>query len=235
MVVSKPNNWARQLGKQWITKHEKHATEKRKKARVYRKYEYAELESFKQNTSSGRMRLESFEKALRYLFEHSNVRLGYLQKRLLDIITIALLMKFFENDLIDNLKFLRKKYIIDELNNTVAIILPRRSGKTEGSALIIAAIVVSQPKGNCIMYNLTATQSKEFLQSVIKHLMVFKESTEFGWDLVRRDLRQLIEIKTYKYGTLNSVKSYAAALKGDGKIGSWTYERLRVSRWVATT
>lgn len=32
-------------------------------------------------------------------------------------------------------------------------------------------------------------------------------------------MRQLIEIRTFKYGTLNSVKSYAAALKGDGKIG----------------
>jgi hypothetical protein len=170
--MPKANSWSHRLGKEWVAKYEKRVSEKRKKARVYRKHEYSELESFKQTTSSGRMRLESFENALRYLFEHSGVRLGYMQKRLVDVITIALLIKFFENDLVDNLKFLRKKYLIEELNDTVAIIFPRRSGKTEGSAIIIAAIVVSQPKGNCIMYNLTATQAKEFLQSVIKHLMV---------------------------------------------------------------
>jgi hypothetical protein len=43
---------------------------------------------------------------------------------------------------------------------------------------------------------------------------------------VRRDLRQLIEIRTVKYGTLNSVKSYAAALKGDGKISSCSMKDL---------
>jgi hypothetical protein len=166
------NSWSGRLGDAWVAKYEKRQADRCKKAKVYRKHEYSDLPSYKQTTSSGRMRLESFENALRYLFEHSGVRLGYMQKRLVDVITIALLIKFFENDLVDNLKFLRKKYLIEELNDTVAIIFPRRSGKTEGSAIIIAAIVVSQPKGNCIMYNLTATQAKEFLQSVIKHLMV---------------------------------------------------------------
>jgi hypothetical protein len=170
------HSWAGKLGKGLVDKHKKRLDDRLKRAKVHRKYEYSLMESYNQHMCSGRMRLESFENALRYLFEHSGVRLGYMQKRLVDVITIALLIKFIENDLVDNLKFLRKKYKIDELNDTVAIIFPRRSGKTEGSAILIAAIVVSQPKGNCIMYNLTATQAKEFLQSVIKHLMVLFHS-----------------------------------------------------------
>lgn len=167
------HSWAGKLGRGLVDKHTKRVNDRKKRAKVHRKYEYSLMESYNQHMSSGRMRLESFENALRYLFEHSGVRLGYMQKRLVDVITIALLMKFFENDLVENLKFLRKRYKIDELNDTVAIIFPRRSGKTEGSAILIAAIVVSQPNGNCIMYNLTATQAKEFLQSVMQHLMVF--------------------------------------------------------------
>ena len=165
--------WADSLGNKLVEKVERKNQEKKKRATVHRKYKYSSLESYKKYTSSGRMRLERFERAFRYLFENSDTRLGCYQKRLVDVITIALLSKIFQDDLINNLKFLRKKYSIDELNDTVAIIFPRRSGKTEGSAIVIAVIAVSQPKGNCIMYNLTATQAKEFLQSVMKHLDVW--------------------------------------------------------------
>lgn len=181
--MGRPLRWAASLGEKLIQRHEDRVMEKRKRAKVYKKYEYQGLESYKENTSSGRLRLESFERAFRYLFEHSETRLGYMQKRLVDVITIALLSKIFGDDLVNNLKFLRKKYLINELNDTVAILYPRRSGKTEGSAIIIAVIAVSQPHGNCIMYNLTATQAKEFLQSVIKHLMVSFLLTVIGFSL----------------------------------------------------
>jgi uncharacterized Rmd1/YagE family protein len=170
--VKRPLKWAAALGEELVSGVDRRAEERKKKAKVYRCYEYSSLESYKQNTNSGRLRLESFERAFRYLFEHTETRLGHLQKRLIDVITIAILGKIFGDDLVNNLRFLRQKYLIDELNDTVAILFPRRSGKTEGSAIIIAVIAVSQPNGNCIMYNLTATQAKEFLQSVLKHLMV---------------------------------------------------------------
>jgi hypothetical protein len=166
-----PLRWVDALAQQMVAQVEQRREEKRRKARPHRCYQYSALESFKANANRGRGRLESFERALRFLFS-KGVRLGEQQKRLVDEITTALLPKFFGDDLVSNLKYLRKKFGFTEINDTKSMIFPRRSGKTEGCAIVIAALAVSQPKGNCIMYNLTATQAKEFLQSVLRHLNV---------------------------------------------------------------
>lgn len=185
---------------------------------VHRKWEYSMLESFQQYQNSGRARLDSFCAAFDYWHEHSGMKLGYMQRRLIQTVTIAFLRKMFGDDLLPNLNYISQRYAIDELNDTVAILFPRRSGKTVGMAIIIAVIAVSQPHGNSIMYNLTAGQAEEFLAETIKHLNVFKDSPEFGWEEDKKDVRKMIRIRTRKFGTLNSVKSYPSALKGDGKI-----------------
>lgn len=130
---------------------------------VHRKFEYDTMKSFQDHQNSGRKRLEALEGAFRYLFENSSLKLGYLQKRLIDVIIVAFMRKMFGDDLVPNLAYITKKYAIDELNDTVAILFPRRSGKTVASAIMIAVICVSQPHGNSIMYNLTALQAEEFL------------------------------------------------------------------------
>lgn len=214
----RPLRWLGTVGDDLLKREQERRGAARKKARVYRKYEYSQLESYKEYTDSGRRRLESLEGAFRYLFANSSTRLGYMQKKLIDVVTIALLSKIFGADLVGNLRYIHKKYLIDELNDTVAILFPRRSGKTEGSAIMIAVVAVSQPNGNCIMYNLTATQAKEFLKAVRRYLNVFEKSDEYGWTMVSQDVRQLMEIRTRKYGTVNSIKSYPSALKGDAKI-----------------
>jgi hypothetical protein len=211
-------SWSK-LGKKLISDHKKLLENARKKT-CHRGYEYSNLESYARYSNSGRMKLESFERAKRRYFELCpTFKLGYMQKRLEDVITIAFLRRIFQDDIISNLKYLSKKYLINELNDAVAILFPRRSGKTEGCAWLIAVICVSQPHGNCIMYNLTHKQAKEFLQTSIKHLNVYKDDDEFGWEEMKRDERIMIEIKTKKYGTNNSIKSYPSALKGDAKIG----------------
>lgn len=175
-----PLRWAGALGHRLVARSERRAAAKHKKARVYRCYEYADLPSMAQYKSSGRRRLDSFERAFRYLFEHSETRLAAMQKKLVDEVTVALLLKFFGDDLVGNLRYLRKKYPIDKLNDTIGILFPRRSGKTEGMAMLVAVVAVSQPHGNCVLFNLTAIQAKEFLQSVIKYLMVARFARTSG-------------------------------------------------------
>ena len=68
------------------------------------------------------------------------------------------------------------------------------------------------------MYNLTATHAKEFLASVMKYLEIFRESTEYGWEEQNHDLNRFYRIKSKKWGTVNTIQSFAAAMKGDGKI-----------------
>lgn len=46
-----------------------------------------------------------------------------LQKRLIDVFIVAALRKFFEMDLVENLKFLTRKYSIETLNDAIAGII----------------------------------------------------------------------------------------------------------------
>ncbi len=129
---------------------------------IHRKFEN-DIKASHRKQSYGRKRLESLEGAFRYLFEKSSLKFGHIQKRFIDVIIIAFLRQLFGDDLVPNLAFLSKKYAITQLNDVVGILCPRRSGKTVAAAVMIACICVSQPNGNCIMYNLTALQAEEFL------------------------------------------------------------------------
>lgn len=206
------------IGKRALDDEEAREERVRKRQKVHRSFEYSELESFKRLKSSGRMKLDSLEGAFRYLFENSDLRLGYMQKRLIDEIIVAFLKIMFGDDLVANLKFLSSKFMITQLFDTISVLFPRRSGKTVTCAVMIAVIAVSQPDGNSIMYNLTAAQAEEFISEVRKHLVVFQESAEYGFEIVREDVRRMIKLHSRKFDTINSIKSYACALKGDGKI-----------------
>lgn len=101
---------------------------------------------------------------------------------------------------------------------------------------MIAIIAVSQPKGNSIMYNLTGSQAEEFLTEAryfnicslflrllskySKHLEIFRDSAEYGWELKTLHTRRKIVIINRKFGTECSIKSYPSALHGDAKINS---------------
>lgn len=185
---------------------------------IHRKFEYSLQPEYAKQRTSGRVKLQKLEQAMAELFERSGFRLGHEQARLIKVVTIAFLRKLFADDLIANLKYLEKKFLISDLNDTVAILFPRRSGKTVAMAVMIACITVSQPNGNCIMYNLTAAQAEEFLDEAMKHLEVFRESPTFAWKEVKKDVRKMIRIHVALWGTLNSIKSYACALKTDGTI-----------------
>lgn len=47
-----------------------------------------------------------------------------MQKRLIDVFIVAALRKFFQNDLVSNLKYLSTKYKISELNDAIAVLYP---------------------------------------------------------------------------------------------------------------
>ena len=70
------------------------------------------------------------------------------------------------------------------------------------------------------MYNLTSRQAKGFLGTVKKHMEVFRNDAEFGWEIVSQDVREYIVVHTKKYDCNNSVKSYPCALSSsDATIG----------------
>jgi hypothetical protein len=194
ILARPPVKWAH-VGERILKREAKKKSDAFKRQKVYRKNEYAQLESYKEMSNSGRKKLESLETAFRYFFDHSETKLGYMQAKLKEVVIMAFLKNMFGDDLVPNLKYLSKKFEITKFIDTVAIMFPRRSGKTMGCAIIIAALVR-------------------------RHMEVYRESTEFGWQIVSVDVRRKIIIKTNKFGTINSIKSYACALRGDGKIDS---------------
>lgn len=112
------------ITKNVIQQQEKRNNDEIRRQKVYRQFEYTELESYKKLTDSGRIKLENMEAAFRYLFEQSGLRLGYMQKRLIDVIMIAFLRKMFGDQLVANLTYLKKKFMFKDLNDTIAILFP---------------------------------------------------------------------------------------------------------------
>lgn len=110
------------IGKKQIKEYEDRKTSLLSKRKCYRKWQYSDLPSYKKLLCSGRMKLESFERASRFLFEQGGVKLGHMQKKLYDVVLIAYLRKMFGEDLVGNLDYLSKKFLIDELNDAVAIL-----------------------------------------------------------------------------------------------------------------
>ena len=114
--------WA-SIGRDFMARKEE-AEHKRNKRQCFRKFEYGQMESFKRMQNSGRQRLESYERAVRYYFEHSEMKLGEMQRKLVDVYMAAALKKFFNTDLVGELKFLAQKFLIEELNDAVAVLFP---------------------------------------------------------------------------------------------------------------
>lgn len=80
------------------------------------------------------------------------------------------------------------------------------------------------------MYNLTGRQSRGFLQTVRKHLDVFKNDAEFGWSVEQQDVREFLIIRTRKFDSSNSIRSFACGLSVDATVG---YNDLRVAKILA--
>lgn len=123
LFTRKPIKWA-PIATQAIVKEERKKETELRNQKVYRTYEYEDLDSFKEMNSSGMLKLESFERALRYLFEHSDLKLGAMQERLVNEIKIAFLKKMFGDDLVANLKHLCQRFMITELFDTLAVLVP---------------------------------------------------------------------------------------------------------------
>lgn len=207
-------NFASEL--QQSVEHE--TAEKQNRFKFYKKCDYERLESYKTLRSSGRANLQRLEDALQYLFER-NIKLGHMQKALMDTIKTCFLQTLFKHDLVPNLDYLVSKFKINELYDVLAIIYPRREGKTVVSAIFAACCAVSQ-EGNVLCYNLRSRQAKDWLELAIKYLGIFRNSPKFGWKLERQNINEFITIRQNVTGHVNSVKSYPGEYQGKGDIGT---------------
>jgi hypothetical protein len=118
---------------------------------------YARRPEFRALRDAGLQRLERFDRAIAYLRNEGGVKLGYLQERFLRAIRLVSLPKMLgERQLLANMPLLQRKYGVTSIEDTAAIIYPRRAGKTTVQCLAAAALAVSQPDGNIVCFNLYA-------------------------------------------------------------------------------
>ncbi len=148
----------------------------RKKRMPHLRTQYEELPEYIAMHSQARIRLERFDRALEYMFEHGGVRLGHLQHKLMNAVRMCALKRIFGNELLANLDWIRERYGIRDTYNVACILFPRRSGKTTVQAIAAAVIAVSQEDGNTVTFNISGRQSRAWLKACIQFIERFKES-----------------------------------------------------------
>ena len=150
---------------------------------------------------AGRRNLERFERAVQFLFTKGGVRLGYLQHRLLQAARIVLLKRMFGSELESEIDYLRTRFGITELHQNVAILFPRRSGKTTVQTIVAACILVSQVDGNVVTFNTRSRQGQMWLAQTVRWIHIFRDSEEFRF----KDSGEGLGLwKNEKYTLINS-------------------------------
>jgi hypothetical protein len=180
----------------------------------HRKFEYEDLPEYKLLSAPGRGRIERLERALAHLFTYGGVRLGHLQVKLLDAVKRALVKRLFESAVIEHADWLKQRYGFTEFYESVGIIFPRRSGKTTVQTIVASAVLVSQPDGNQICFNITGRQAREWLSQARVYLELFQNSTEFTFSVTNENAREFVEIRAHAVNTVNKLSSYPG---GQGK------------------
>jgi hypothetical protein len=128
-------------------------------------------------------------------------RLTYEQERLFEAMRDAELLKMYDGSIeryMNDLEWLRKYTPRpEELYTNVAVILPRRSGKSFIEELVsdILALAFGTIGGNILNYNMTWAAAKRWLSDANSMIHLMQNDEEFGWKVVQHSLGKSLHIK----------------------------------------
>lgn len=182
--------------------------------------EYEYMDEVQADKQAGRQRVLAWEAARVKLLERiaveMDMRLSSDQVRLLDEIRNALLVKMYGNieRVVADLNWIRSTLGVDTVYDAVAIVFPRRSGKTLTQTIASAITAVSQPSGNVLDYNPNWDQAKTWLNQTVRWLYMLKNDERFGWKLEAHSVSRFITITTFFYGKKSSVYVYGSGTNG---------------------
>lgn len=178
-------------------------------------YEY--MPEVLQEAQPGRQRLVAWEdcraKLLAKIASELDMRLSQDQTRLLEEIRNALLIKMYGNvqNVMGDLAWLRANYGVQSAYDAVAIIFPRRSGKTLTQTIASATTAVSQPRGNVLDFNPNWEQAKTWLAQTVRFMYMMKDDLRYGWTQVSDRASRDIVIYSLFYKCESSVHVYGNA------------------------
>lgn len=155
---------------------------------------FAYADKFNVRKDDGRKNLERFNRAFAYLIKASGSNLGYVQRSLAKETRAVCIQGMFGESLVGELNYLESEHGIKSINNTTAIIVPRRAGKTTIQTMTAAVYLVTQTKNVCCFSN-AGRQSRAWLMLTEGWLRYFKHSAEFNYEEVRRDGREFYIIR----------------------------------------
>lgn len=177
-------------------------------------------ETHEATTRTGKQALQNYEDALAELSQ--KVRLGVMQREFEYHCRIAFITMFFKNDLDqfrDYLITVKKLPIDDKHYENLALLYPRRMGKTTIECIITAVIAVSQVDGNVLSFHLSSRQAKMWLDRAKEFLDMFRGSARFGWRVTSQDVREHIHIFSNCAETVNYIIALPGVFQGSANIG----------------
>lgn len=205
------------IGRNILSKIDNKAKLIKENSIIYRKFEFKFLQSMKEIECSGRIKLTNFDLAYQYLTRDCGIQIGHMQENLFNALRTIILPLMFQNDLVSNIQYLKKKLNIREIFNMFAALYPRREGKTVITCIVAAIFMVSQPKANVICYNLTKRQADLWMEQLLVYLSYFSKSEKFGWSENHKIGQEVYSLKLKTSGMINTAYSYPCGLT-DGKI-----------------
>ncbi len=219
---SVPRAWAPYLRRvSAAIRRQRMADRRERLSRFGEKMDYENRADLDEMSKPGRARLILFEDAwkllLRQLYEREGKILSEDQEQLGKEMRNAMLIKFYGSlgDVEKDISWLRAKYgFAGEVYNTVAVLYPRRHGKTLVQALISACVLISQLGGNVMAYNYTGNHAKTWYDLCYKFLGYMRNDSRFGWHEESRSGNKLIISQAINNGRLAKLWVFGNASDG---------------------
>jgi hypothetical protein len=141
----------------------------------------------------GKVALERFEECMKRLLARLYHEEGIIpsedQHKLKNEMRNSMLVKFFGSleAVQNNLNWLIAKGFVGNdkaVFDAVAVLYPRRHGKTLTQAIVSACVLLSQVGGNVLAYNYTAKHARMWMQLCRRFLDYMQKDDMFGWSVV---------------------------------------------------
>ncbi len=178
-----------------------------------------------EDTNQGRQALLRFEecrpRVLRCLYDQEKIIQSEDQERLLCDMRNTMLIKFYgsisavQNDM----PWLRGRgYVAADqtVHDGLAVLYPRRHGKTLTQAIVSVIVLLSQVRGNVLAYNYTNNHAHMWMSLFRRILDYMANDDAFGWTAVpgedRKDTLTIRQVATK--GGLATLKVFGNAMDG---------------------
>jgi hypothetical protein len=171
-------------------------------------------------SSKGMKNLNALEDAIDCIANNGYV-IGSEQVKIIRCLVVAGFKVIFGSELVHHLKYLSTKYNMSEVYDSMAVIFPRRQGKTMGIAMFAAAWATTQPYGNVSIYNLNAKNANMSLGLIRKFIKIISKNLYKTAKVLigGRDTNCIMVQNRFGGTAPNKVFSYPGTFQGKATIG----------------